>query len=344
MKRNFFRLLLSVVLLMCCMTASAAVTSPSAGDGSKDNPYQIATIENLMWFADYVNGDSQHASACAMLTADITMNDGVLNSSGNLNSDTFDAWSPIGGHNVDYSGEFNGNGHTISGLYFKGTSVNNVGLFGKVTGNAYIHDLGVKDSYFYGRNHVGGICGDFASGRIENCWSGAYVMAHEYDAGGISGSCYVNASIANCYNIGDVSTYEEKGGTQDSRFGGICGSVYNSSATYSIDNCYTLKSRSIPHDGDPYEGLPYVSGDCDKIYGFLVDNCPASKIHDSYVKDAAAFVGGEVCYVFIRIKESAANTAQEREEMVLLAFFFAVLCRADVCNEASKNFVHESRT
>lgn len=51
-----------------------------------------------------------------------------------------------------------------------------------------------------------------------------------------------------------------------------------------------------------------------------------------------------VCYVFIRIKESAANTAQEREEMVLLAFFFAVLCRADVCNEASKNFVHESRT
>ncbi|MDO4824434.1 MAG: hypothetical protein Q4A08_09735, partial [Bacteroidales bacterium] len=77
--------------------------------------------------------------------------------------------------------------------------------------------------------------------------------------------------------------------------GGICGSVYNSSATYSIDNCYTLKSRSIPEGGDPYEGLPYVSGDCDKIYGFLVDNCP-SKIHDSYVKNAEAFVGGEVCY------------------------------------------------
>ena len=297
MKRKFTRLLLSVVLLMCCMTASAAVTSPSAGDGSKDNPYQIATMENLMWFADYVNSTKDNASACAILTADITMNTNVLNSSGNLNSGTFDAWTPIGGHTVDYAGEFNGNGHTISGLYFKNTGTNNVGLFGKVTGNAYIHDLGVKDSYFYGRNHVGGICGDFASGRIENCWSGAYVMAHEYDAGGISGSCYVNASIANCYNIGDVSTYEEKDGkVQDQRFGGICGSVYSSSATYSIDNCYTLKSRSIPQDGDPYEGLPHVSGDCDKIYGFLVDNCPASKIHDSYVKDAAAFVGGEVCY------------------------------------------------
>ena len=270
---------------------------PSVGNGSKDNPYQIATIENLMWFADYVNGDSQHASACAILTADITMNTNVLNSSGNLNSDTFDAWTPIGGHNVDYSGEFNGNGHTISGLYFKDKSKNNVGLFGKLVGNAHIHDLGIKDSYFYGHDHVGGICGDFASGRIENCWSGAYVMAHEYDAGGISGSCYVNASIANCYNIGDVSTYEIKdGGLPDSRFGGICGSVYSSSATYSIDNCYTLKSRAIPEGGDPYEGLPYVDYRSDKIYGFLVDNCPASKIHDSYVKNAEAFVGGEVCY------------------------------------------------
>ena len=237
------------------------------------------------------------------------MNASVLDSEGRLNSEDFVAWTPIGGDGVYFpgefsedgpevcfSGEFNGNGHTISGLYFKNPDVNNIGLFGKAAGNAHIHDLGIKDSYFYGKNHVGGICGDFASGRIENCWNGAYVMAHDYDAGGISGSCYVNASIANCYNIGIVSTYEEKGGTQDSRFGGICGSVYSSSATYSIDNCYTLKSRSIPHDGDPYEGLPNVSGDCEKIHGMLVDGCPASKIHDSHVMKAEAFTGGEVCY------------------------------------------------
>ncbi|MBQ0164333.1 MAG: leucine-rich repeat domain-containing protein [Bacteroidales bacterium] len=277
--------------------AKTECAEPATGDGSKDNPYQIATLGNLLWFADYVNSHNAHASACAMLTADITMNASVLNGSGRLNSEDCIGWTPIGGHSVDFSGEFNGNGHTISGLYFKNTDVNNVGLFGKAAGNAHIHDLGIKDSYFYGKNHVGGICGDFASGRIENCWNGAYVMAHDYDAGGISGSCYVNASIANCYNIGIVSTYEEKGGTQDSRFGGICGSVYSTTtATYSIDNCYTLKSRSIPHDGDPYEGLPNVSGDCEKIYGMLVAGCPASKIHDSHVMKAEAFAGGEVCY------------------------------------------------
>lgn len=273
-------------------------TEPSAGDGSQANPYQIATLENLMWFADHVN--SGNTTANAILTADITMNANVLNRYGNLNSVNFVAWIPIGGHGVDYSGEFNGNGHTISGLYFKNTDMNNVGLFGKLVGNAHIHDLGIKDSYFYGQDHVGGICGDFASGKIENCWNGAYVMAHEYDAGGISGSCYFNASIANCYNIGIVSTYEEKVGaqgvTKNEKFGGICGSVYNNSATYSIDNCYTLKSRAIPEGGDPYEGLPHVSYDCDKIYGFLAEGCPESKIHDSYVMKAEAFAGGEVCY------------------------------------------------
>ena len=278
-------------------------TEPSAGDGSQANPYQIATLENLMWFADHVN--SGNTTANAILTADITMNVNMLNRDGNLNSVNFVAWIPIGGHKqgeieINYSGEFNGNGHTISGLFFKNTETNNVGLFGKLDGKAHIHDLGIKDSYFYGKNHVGGICGDFASGKIENCWNGAYVMAHEYDAGGISGSCYFNASIANCYNIGIVSTYEEKVGaqgvTKNEKFGGICGSVYSSSATYSIDNCYTLKSRAIPEGGDPYEGLPHVSYDCDKIYGFLAEGCPESKIHDSYVKKAAAFAGGEVCY------------------------------------------------
>ena len=312
MRTKITRLLLSVVLMMCCMTASAAGTSPLAGDGTKENPYQIATLDNLLWFAEHVNSNSEYASACAMLTSDITMNANVLNSSGNINSGSFEAWTPIGGHTVDYAGEFNGNGHTISGLYFKDPNTNNVGLFGKANNDAYIHDLGIKDSYFYGHDHVGGICGDFASGQIENCWNGAYVMAHDYDAGGISGSCYLNASIANCYNIGIVSTYESKVGaqgvTQNEKFGGICGSVYNSSATYSIDNCYTLKSRSIPVGGDPYKGLPHVSGDCDKIYGFLVDNCPASKIHDSYVKNAEAFVGGEVCY---RLNRGVTNGSQK---------------------------------
>ncbi|MBP9994404.1 MAG: hypothetical protein KBT67_05600, partial [bacterium] len=166
---KIYRFLLSAALLLCCFAAIAAGTQPSAGDGSQANPYQIATADNLVWFAEHVN--SGNTSACAIITADITMNAGVLDSNGDLNGTPSNTWIPIGGQNgKDYSGEFNGNGHTISGLYFNDESVNNIGLFGKAVGNAYIHDLGVSDSYFCGKDHVGGICGDFANGVIEYCY------------------------------------------------------------------------------------------------------------------------------------------------------------------------------
>ncbi|MBP9994555.1 MAG: hypothetical protein KBT67_06380, partial [bacterium] len=168
---KIYRFLLSAALMLCCFAASAGGTQPSTGDGSQANPYQIATADNLVWFAGHVN--SGNTSACAMLTADITVNTGVLDSNGNLNGGTFTSWTPIGGFNGggnDYSGEFNGNGHTISGLYFNDGTKKNVGLFGKTASGAHIHDLGVSDSYFCGKDHVGGICGDFANGVIEYCY------------------------------------------------------------------------------------------------------------------------------------------------------------------------------
>ena len=54
MKTKITRLLLSTVLMMCCMVANAVGTQPS-GEGTPGNPYQIATKDNLLWFADYVN-------------------------------------------------------------------------------------------------------------------------------------------------------------------------------------------------------------------------------------------------------------------------------------------------
>ena len=272
------KIFLSIIAVVCCFTANAVGTQPSAGNGSQADPYQIESLENLLWFAEHVN--QGNVSACAILMDDITMNTGVLNSYGTLNGEDFVEWTPIGGHKqqdneINYSCEFNGNGHTISGLYFKNTNTNNVGLFGKANNGAYIHDLGIRDSYFYGKDHVGGICGDFASGRIENCWNGATIKAKQWNAGGISGSCYVYASIKDCYNIGKVITIYD-----NNSYGGICGAVYeNTSVDYTISNCYTLQGQCL-HG----------------VYGTLDGGCPASKINHSFVKDEDAFASGEVCY------------------------------------------------
>ena len=150
MNKNILRFLLSAVLLMCCMTANAVGIQPS-GEGTSANPYQIATKEHLLWFADYVN--QGNLTACAILTANITVNNGVLNSNGNLNNGTFETWTPIGnwGDGSGYkgfAGEFNGDGHTISGLYFSDETKAPVGLFGIADNNGYIHDVGGPTANF----------------------------------------------------------------------------------------------------------------------------------------------------------------------------------------------------
>ncbi|MCQ2067611.1 MAG: hypothetical protein MJY68_00705 [Bacteroidaceae bacterium] len=74
---NIFKLLLSTALLLCCLTASVAGTQPSAGDGLQANPYEIATSDNLVWFAEHVNYGN--ASACAKLMVNNAAIEGVTN-------------------------------------------------------------------------------------------------------------------------------------------------------------------------------------------------------------------------------------------------------------------------
>ena len=86
--------------------------------------YEISNAGQLYWFAALVNGElggeTQNTSANAVLTANITVNRGVLNENGTLNNNgsAFETWIPIGNDQNPYTGTFDGQGHTISGLYF----------------------------------------------------------------------------------------------------------------------------------------------------------------------------------------------------------------------------------
>lgn len=279
MKRNFFKFILSVALMICCTAASAVGTKPPLGDGTTANPYQIATKDNLLWFADHVN--QGNVTACAILMADITVNTGVLNNNGDLTGGTFEIWTPIGSWGSlfssynGYSGEFDGNGHTISGLYFSDDTRSAVGLFGMTNnyGNvtAYIHDVGIKDSYFRGKSHVAGICGDLANGKIVNCWSAATVQSTGGTTGGIAGSCWKHSSVFSCYNIGKV--------VEGTNCGGICGSVAkNTNVAYSVSHCVSLE------------------GKCSVAYNLYDD----AKIGNVTIKNNAAFANGEVCQLLGR--------------------------------------------
>ena len=241
------------------------------GDDSKDAVYEISNAGQLYWFAGLVNGtlsgETQNASANAVLTADIVVNKNVLKSDGTVNEGTFKEWTPIATSASPYTGIFEGQNHTISGLYFK-QETSFVGLFSVNSGK--IANVGIFDSYFYGQPYkgwqVGGVCGSNTNqGAITNCYNTGIVRGSE-TVGGVCGSNY--GTITNCSNKGNV-------GEDDESVGGVCGSNYGT-----ITNC---------NNAGIVSGKMYVGGVCGKnSNGGTVTNCN----NTGEVRGTSQYIGG----------------------------------------------------
>lgn len=192
-----------------------------AFDTDGDGYREIDNASKLYWFAEYVN--SGNVNTNAILTDDITVNEGTIT------KDSTDAikWIPIGSNPNEYKGVFDGNGKTISGLYFNDSSKSNVGLFSKLDSKGTIKNLVVTNSYFNGQTSVGGIAGKVL-GKIENCHSSVTVEA-PFFAGGVTGTVD-KGKIVNCISTGTVIC--------DDYFGAITG--LNSFGN--VDNCYYLNT------------------------------------------------------------------------------------------------------
>ena len=241
------------------------------GNGSKDEVYEIRNAGQLYWFAGLVNGTlsgvTQNTSANAVLTADIVVNKNVLKSDGTVNEGTFKEWTPIGNsYNGSYTGIFEGQNHTISGLYFKQENTEEVGFFGYNRGK--ISNVGILDSYFCGFSQVGGVCG-YNSSTITNCYNKGVVDGTADRASSFGGVCGCNLGIlTNCYNTGIVKGHEF--------VGGVSGSNNNT-----ITNCYNTGIVS---------GQAYVGG----VNGYNINgtiiNCNAT----GEVNGTGSYVGGVI--------------------------------------------------
>ncbi|MBO7432258.1 MAG: hypothetical protein J6U13_00750, partial [Salinivirgaceae bacterium] len=223
--------------------------------------YAISNSGELYWLANEVNNGN--ATINAVLTADIVVNENVLNADGTLNGTPTYSWTPIGTYSKNYKGTFDGNGHTISGLYFNNTANSNypdgginVGLIGYANG-AEIKNVGVINSYLVGRYYVGGICGyGSSSTTITNCYNTGTVWGDTNYGGGICGFGSSSTTITNCYNTGTITGFHyvggicSSGGTQTNchntgkvsgtyYVGGICGSGGTQTNCYYLSGCAT---------------------------------------------------------------------------------------------------------
>ncbi len=219
---------------VCTRCGAFTVVQPKEGDGSADNPYQIANYSNLVWFQQYV--DSGNYSANAVLTADITANKNLLNENGEVSGTPEFTWIPItkSTNLTQYSGVFDGQGHTIRGLYVPSTNSDYCGLFGRANGT--IKNIFITDSYFGSTNlyYVGAfVAYGFSSCVIENCGSDAVVVGSRY-CGGIAGE--TSGTIKNCYFAGKISV-----GTSDGN--AIVWDSFYDNAT--LKNCYYLDTCGL---------------------------------------------------------------------------------------------------
>lgn len=272
----------------------AAAAAFESGSGTKEDPYIIASGGQLAYLANLVNdGNSYYAACHYKLGSDILLN----------NTDTFDSWSsaapdnewtPIG-YSVDddthsyFTGTFDGNDHTIFGMYISEDS-DYAGLFGVVR-NGLIKNLCLSDAYVEAGSYTGGIAGYFSADTTENagfeyCSFSGVVKSSGNNAGGITGyfradgngntpvisDCCVfgsvtavngyaggisgvgeaatgNSKIINCFNAASIHAAKNAGG--------ITGNSRCSDGNSTIEGCYNSGSVSSDENAGGISG--YVS-------------------------------------------------------------------------------------
>ena len=160
---------------------------------SQDGYYEIDSAEDFYLFWDKVCIDDKYA--CGRLTKDIYLN----NISGDMEWEKWKNLHPYEEVEV-FSGIFDGNGHTVYGLY----SDKGYGLAVRNTGE--IRNLSIRESVVYGVRSVGGIC-SWNWGTIEECgFLGTIDVDGEYFDGKVSGICMENrGEILHCYNLADLN-------------------------------------------------------------------------------------------------------------------------------------------
>ena len=227
--------------------------------------YEISNAGQLYWFAEQVN--SGDTSLNAVLTTDIVVNETVLAADGSLGADpdTLRMWRSIGDDDTEniFKGIFDGQGHTISGLYFSNDSnesdVMCASLFGFSAG--IIQNVGLEDSYFNyyyakidGQLIVSGVAAGICAinnGQIVNCYNAGTILGY-----GASGICAINSdngSIENCYNTGVIRGF------------GLVVGICNMNAG-SMKDCYNNNSDiTVMTDStiiDENDEKSYASGIC----------------------------------------------------------------------------------
>lgn len=217
-ERNTQRLA-SVVLIAAFVSCTAALGAEFAGgSGEPDDPYQIATVEQLL----AINSSEELLASHYVLVGSPDMSGLILTE------------APIS----TFAGTIDGDGYTVRNLRIEGEG--QAGLFRTIASNAEVRNLGVVNVQIVGGSGCGGLASS-NRGRVINCYttgavvsaaakiypppgrpsgrSGGSVEPRCQNTGGLSASNH--GTVTDCYSTAAVLGDEYVGGLVGHNWGRV---------------------------------------------------------------------------------------------------------------------------
>lgn len=208
------------------------------GGGTEDDPYIISTTREMELFRSSVANGNDYTGKYVLLTADLEYDISVENN-----------YVPVGTYIAErtmmpFNGNFNGGGHTISGIninkdggdYVSGWDSQYKGVFGKIGSSAVVANLRVANSRFRSNQHLGGIVGYSDGGTIINCqvMDDVSLVGNQESAWYVGGICGYNKDghIYGCVSYASVTATGNAW-----YYGGITGYDTGGNAQQNVKNC-----------------------------------------------------------------------------------------------------------
>ncbi len=247
------------------------------GNGLEADPYIIETEEQLLGFAWGTNGSSNY-SACYKLGNDIEL--------------TSNYWTPIGGNGAKkFTGTFDGNGHTISGVNFNYNGYEFEGLFGE-TDKAVIKNVDIEANIAESTK-AGALAAHVINGVVSACSSKGTVNSNGTgytEGGGLIGSTAGSVTIRNCYSTANVH------GESSDYYAGVGGLIGILADDCTLTTSYSAGKVSKPNNTNRVGGLVGFKGgdsfiadcffsagsDCEDTQAGFLSNSRSMKSKDLY--------------------------------------------------------------
>jgi len=218
------------------------------GSGEPNDPYQIATAEDLMLLGDSPEDYDMHFIMIDDIDLDSNLPGRKIFDRAVIAPDVNSI--EVGFQGITFAGVFDGNGHVISHLTITGESY--TGLFGHMGFSwdrfptaGKISNLSIVDANITGSgDYVGGLVGENYYGNVTNCHSTGMIRGNSgvgglvgfnqgfasnsnsicvvngnYEVGGLVGWHEIMGLVDRCYSTGAVSGNGEVGGLVGEKWG-----------------------------------------------------------------------------------------------------------------------------